>query len=247
MSESPGKANAFTLNAVEVYGEAGASVRRLFPTLSLRYLDPFVVLDEVDVAPDAALDPYSQRGFEALTYVLDGSFLHHDNLGQDCVVEAGSVQRVTHAKGTSHSQTPQPGARNHGVQLWLNLPGPLDEVQPSRQQLVAEEIPEWSKNGVTVRTVAGEGSPIELMTPIRYLDIQMTKGVTHTESIPADWNGFAYVLSGRVRIGDVTLEASMAALHSDGTFVMNALDDTRLLLIAGRPHGMLGVHQVAQA
>lgn len=235
MAPAPGRARPIVLHAQDVDESGSSRVRRLFPTLSLQHLDPFVVLDEFHLEPPASVPP-SRHGFEAVTYVLEGALHHRDSLGNDDAVAPGGVQRFTAGLGVDHAQAPHDHAPSRGLRLWVNVPGPLAGVQSDFQQIEPEELPEERSEGVVVRTIVGDGSPTKLMTPVRYLDVRAEAGSTYEFHIPEGWNGFAYVLSGRVVLADEELPEGSAGVSDSSDLVLRALEDCHMVIIAGQPH-----------
>lgn len=215
---------------------ADARVRRLFPTLQLRQLDPFVVLDEFRIQAPAGFPTHPHRGFEAITYMLEGAFRHEDDLGNASLVEAGGAQRFTAGRGLMHSEMPGAPGLNHGLQLWVNLPRRLKDVSPSYQQVIATDLPEERAGGVTVRTVVGPGSPLEVMTPLRYVDVALEAGALHMDAVEQGWNGFVYAVEGEIRLGDEILTAGRGALPGPGPLHLRAHTPARALIVAGQPH-----------
>lgn len=225
------------VEAVAMSEGAGAEVLRLFPTRHQQHVDPFVLLDEFTVTPPAAFPEHPHGGFEAVTYMLDGAFRHRDNLGNDEIVSAGGVQRFTAGKRIVHAELPGTEETSHGLQLWVNLPRRLKEVEPDYQPVPSDQIPEKKEGGVLVRTVVGEGSPVELRTEVRYVDVTMEPGATFSDEIPSDWIGLIYVLEGEVGVGDGTVERGRAAIFKGaGEVRVTAKPSSRLVLIAGAPH-----------
>lgn len=214
----------------------GHTIRRLFPTLTLQHLDPFVVLDELHVEPPADYPAHPHRGFEALTYVLEGDFHHRDGLGNEQLVSAGGVQRFTAGSGVPSPDMPGARGPNRTLQLWVNLPTQLDAIAPGFQQIDPSDIPEVTIEGARIRTVVGDGSPVALKTPVRYLDISLDAGVHHVQTIPAGWNGLVYVVDGMIQLAGTTLGPGQAAFPPPGEFSIKAEEATRVMLIAGRPH-----------
>jgi redox-sensitive bicupin YhaK (pirin superfamily) len=225
----------------------GARVRRLFPTLSLRHLDPFVVLDDLRVEQATGFPGVPNRGFEAVTYVLRGCFQHRDSLGHDQTVAAGGVQCFTAGSGSVCSDTPDPRSLSHALQLWVNLPRRLRDIPPGYQHVCAEELPRSHADGVSVTTVVGEGSPVALMSRVRYHDVTMKAGTVHLASIPEGWRGFVYVVQGQVHVGESLLAAGEAAFPGPGAFAIVARDEARLMLISGEPHGASAAARFATA
>lgn len=224
--------------AVKMEEGAGARVRRVFPTSHLRHLDPFVLLDEFYVTPPAAFPDHPHRGFEAVTYMLEGAFHHRDSMGNDRVVSAGGVQRFTAGRGLVHAELPGTEGLNHGLQLWVNLPHRLKETEPDYQQVEPSAIPEHEAEGVRIRTVVGEGSQVELRTPVRYIDVALEPGVAFENEIPMGWNALVYVLEGELRLDGSELTAGKAVmLEPRGKVTAVAEGSARFVLIVGEPHG----------
>ena len=131
--------------------DGGFAVRRPFPTEHLSMYDPFLLLDEMgpsDYAPGEAVGApdHPHRGFETVTYMLDGSFQHKDSAGNSGILSPGSVQWMTAGSGVLHSEMPseevmQNGGRLHGFQLWVNLPAAEKMVPPRYQEFPAESMP----------------------------------------------------------------------------------------------------------
>ncbi len=231
------------IGAVSMEEGAGAQVRRLFPTEHRRNLDPFVLLDEFTVVPPAAFPEHPHGGFEAVTYMLEGAFRHRDDLGNDQTVAAGGVQRFTAGKRIVHAELPGGEGASHGLQLWVNLPRDLKQLEPDYQAVPAEDIPESETDSAIVRTVVGDGSPVQLHTMVRYIDVELRPGsdfapVQYEGQIPLEWNGLVYVLEGRVELPDRALARGRAILfQGGGRLQITAQDTARFVLIAGVPHG----------
>ena len=226
------------VEAVEMAEGAGARVWRVFPNQHLRHVDPFVLMDEFTVEPSAGFPEHPHGGFEAVTYMLDGAFRHRDDLGNDQIVSAGGVQRFTAGQRIVHAELPGSGDTSHGLQLWVNLPRTLKKVEPAYQPVPASQIPEADEDGVRVRTVVGAGSPVELHTTVRYLDVVLPSGRSFEECIPSGWRGLVYVLEGEIALGARTLQRGQAATFEEGgRLEVTAARDARFALIAGEPHG----------
>ena len=228
----------FVVKAVETDEGEGAKVRRLFPTSDLEYLDPFVLLDEFYVQPPAGFPNHPHRGFEVVTYMLEGAFKHKDSAGNSALLEAGGVQRITTGKGIVHSELPGSEKMNHGLQLWVNLPKRLKGIEPSYQELKPQGVPvkQDGKAGTRVRVIVGEGSPINLQTDVQYIDVEMP-AASFSRRIPEGFNSFIYVLTGKVQVGSSVLSPHEAAVLKPGS-ELNAVADkpARFVLISGRPH-----------
>ncbi len=205
------------VKAVETTEGAGFHVRRPFPTRALEQLDPFLLLDEMgpsDLGPGEAkgAPDHPHRGFETVTYLLDGEMVHRDSRGNEGRLRPGDVQWMTAGAGIVHSEMPgerilAEGGRMHGFQLWVNLPRREKRTRPRYQDLRAEAIPvARSPDGrVTVRVIAGEAlgaaAPTRTHTPILYLHASLAAGGRLVQPVPEGWNVLAYVFAGSVRVG----------------------------------------------
>lgn len=230
--------NKRKFQAIETLEGAGARVKRLFPTQFLRYYDPFVLLDEFFVDPSTGFPPHTHRGFEAITYMLEGSFRHEDNMGNDTEVFPGGVQRFTAGRGITHSEMPGKEKINHGFQLWINLPKELKGIEPGYQQVNPDQIPEIRVEGRKIRTIVGEGSPVELLAPVIYLDITLDEKIRYAVNTPDEFVGFIYVFEGILKTGEITIKTGEALFLKEGerlTVQSEAL--SRFLVLSGKPHG----------
>ncbi|MDA1036580.1 MAG: pirin family protein, partial [Chloroflexi bacterium] len=175
---------ATKVKAIETLEGGGFLVRRPFPTERLSMFDPFLLLDEMgpsDYGPGEAVGApdHPHRGFETVTYMLDGSFQHKDSVGNSGILTPGAVQWMTAGSGVVHSEMPseevmEKGGRLHGFQLWVNLPAAEKMVPARYQEFPAEGVPVASnEHGVWVRVIAGEAldthAVIDTHTPIMYL------------------------------------------------------------------------------
>jgi redox-sensitive bicupin YhaK (pirin superfamily) len=229
---------------------AGVKLRRsLGSSQTLRH-DPFLMLDEFySDDPDdylAGFPSHPHRGFETVTYMLDGHMLHQDNFGNRGNLGPGDVQWMTAAHGIIHSEMPQQTqGRMRGFQLWLNLPAKDKMTAPWYRDIPASEIPRFTlENGVTVQVIAGSSHQVDGAvqrggTEPLYLDIAMPAGSTFTQALPPGHNAFAYVFRGKVLVDEKCVpEQRMAILanapEADGVHI-TADSDSRLILIAGKP------------
>ena len=229
---------------------AGVSLTRIIGTQQLSYLDPFLMLDEFgsDKPGDyiAGFPSHPHRGFETVTYMLDGRMRHKDNHGNEGLMTAGSVQWMTAGRGIVHSEMPeQEEGLMRGFQLWVNLPAKDKMAQPRYQEFSADRIPEVSPSpGVTVKIIAGHvgevAGPVQQpATDPLYLDIAIEAGASFGQVIASGHNAFAYVYEGEVSVGDDTVGKGELIVLGDGdaaTFV-GKVDKSRLILVAGKPIG----------
>src|SRR6267378_265047 len=205
------------INSIETLEGGGFLVHRPFPTAALSDFDPFLLLDEMgpkDLAPGEArgAPDHPHRGFETVTYMLDGRMQHKDSRGHAGKLTPGDVQWMTAGAGVVHSEMPEQeflraGGRMHGFQLWVNLPGRDKMMRPHYQEIPAAKIPvgHSQDESVTVRVIAGESlgvkAVIETRTPIMYLHFTLQPGGVVTQPVPAEFNTFAYVVSGAGEFG----------------------------------------------
>ena len=231
---------------------AGVRLTRVIGGQELPDLDPFLLLDEfgTDRAEDyiAGFPDHPHRGFETVTYMLDGRMRHRDNHGNEGLLTPGSVQWMTAGRGLVHSEMPeQESGLMRGFQLWVNLPARDKMTDPRYQEFPATQIPVLQPAaGVEVKVIAGsvdgtEGPIRQPATDPLYLDIALAAGAGWTYGLPEGHNAFAYVFEGRLEVGrgeDARmLEArEMGVLGGGGRLELHAGDaPARLILVAGRP------------
>ncbi|MEZ5170342.1 MAG: pirin family protein [Acidimicrobiia bacterium] len=198
-----------------VEGE-GFEVRRAFPTPRVDAVDPFLLLDHVgprDYAPGEAkgAPDHPHRGFETVTYIIEGEGEHEDSAGNRGLLRAGDVQWMTAGSGVVHSEMPSArirrhGGRSHFLQLWVNLPAAKKMVPPRYQDVRADEIPTVSlAYGVSARVIAGTVAevtgPVETHSPFLYAHVTASGYAPVRLPVPDDHEVFAYVLSGAVAVG----------------------------------------------
>lgn len=231
------------VTAVPTMDGRGARVRRVFPTKITGYQDPFVLLDDFSVGEPAGFPDHPHRGFEAFTYMIDGSFHHKDNFGNDSVVSSGGTQRFTSGRGARHSEMPARSGESRGLQLWVNLPRSLKKMEPEYEAIHGADIPEDGKGGVVTRTIVGAQSPVKLRTAVKYLHLRMDGGARLEDEIPEDHAALVYVAEGRVKIGDLELSSGEGAQPGRGEIGLLAMADAQVFLLVGKRHGEPIVHR----
>lgn len=234
---------------------AGFIVRRPLPAPGLTALDPFLLIDEmgpIEYGPGEAVGApdHPHRGFETVTYVLEGEVVHEDSAGHRGVIKPGGVQWMTAGAGIVHSETPsaaqlERGGRAHGFQIWVNLPAKSKLVRPRYQELSAERIPEAkSADGLArVRVIAGEAlgakAVIDTHTPIVYQDWTLEPGADVTLELVREQRALVYVFQGDARLGDggsAVRDGQLAVLgQGDAVRLRGGGETARLLLLAGTP------------
>lgn len=235
---------------------AGVKLTRVLTQNLQRRLDPFLMLDAFgsDSRDDyiGGFPDHPHRGFETITYMLDGRMRHRDSAGNEGLLENGGAQWMVAGAGVVHSEMPeQEDGRMEGFQLWLNLPAADKMTAPWYRDLPAAAVPTVAlPNGATVRVLAGAshgvaGAVTRPVTEPLYLDVTLPAGQSFSQVLPAGHNAFLYVYRGEAAVGTgdnaAVLEAQRMgvldnAAGADGvTVIANA--DARFLLIAGRPLG----------
>jgi hypothetical protein len=236
---------ARTIQSIPASDGAGVKLRRSLGQSNFARLDPFLMLDEFssDDAADyiAGFPAHPHRGFETVTYILDGHMLHEDHLGNKGNLKSGGVQWMTAGRGIIHSEMPQQErGRMRGFQLWINLPA-KDKMKPANyRDLEASAIPEVKLGAGKVRVIAGEfqgtKAPVKPgATDATYLDVHLPAGATFTQPVKDGYNAFVYVYEGELE----GIEARSAAVFTDkGSVEVKAgPQGARFLLLAGKPIG----------
>lgn len=216
----------------------GAEVKRLMPIPQFMNYDPFVLWDHFSVEPGTGFPDHPHRGFEAITYVFNGSMEHADNLGNRTTVFPGGAQRFTAGRGLVHSEMPGADERTIGIQLWINLPQRLKTIEPTYQQVDAEHIPEETFPGGKKRIIVGDGSPLKLLTPVQYLDVHLEANAEFTAPVSPEHRGLVYIVEGDIELESQTLHTGQAVFLSGVQVLqMAARQATRLMICFGKPHG----------
>jgi redox-sensitive bicupin YhaK (pirin superfamily) len=253
------RAVARVVNSVRTVEGGGFSVRRPFPTARLADFDPFLLLDHlgpVNYAPGKAVGApdHPHRGFETVSYILEGKMQHKDSVGNSGLLSSGDVQWMTAGGGVVHSEMPEAnfrltGGRMHGFQIWVNLPKRDKMMNPRYQDIPKERIPEAkTEDGkVKVRVIAGESlgvkAVIDTRTPIMFLHFTLQPGGKVIQTVPREYNAMAYLINGKGEFGPDQTEAGesqtvMFAPDADEvTFEVSesATAPMDLLLLAGVP------------
>jgi quercetin 2,3-dioxygenase len=239
---------------------AGVKLRRSVGSRQGSYLDPFLMLDEFySDNPDdylAGFPSHPHRGFETVTYMLDGHMRHEDHLGNRGDLKPGDVQWMTAAHGIIHSEMPQQTeGRMRGFQLWINLPA-REKLKPAHyQDIPASRIPVIElSSGAGVKLIAGsvqlegrsDAGPVNtqehaLSTDPLYLDVRLPRNSEITLPVKQGHTSFLYLYEGQAKAGPSgqarDIPAHAAGVLSDGASVRieTAADSARLLLLAARP------------
>ena len=235
----------------------GVKLTRIIGTPHLEMLDPFLMLDcfESDDANDyiGGFPTHPHRGFETVTYLLNGRMRHKDNAGNEGVIEPGGVQWMTAGRGILHSEMPeQQEGLLKGFQLWVNLPAKAKMSEPSYQEFLPESTPlEHRENGTKIRVIAGKtnegtvGPVVNSHTYPTYMDISLPANTAIEQDLINDHNAFIYVIEGDIQVQDTDaidtatnkVVAKNLAVLSKGANVKikSNREGARFLLIAGQP------------
>ena len=250
----PGRAVA-TVPATYALEGGGFGVYRPFPTANLELLDPFLLLDEMEPknhepggfkgAPD-----HPHRGFETVTYLLEGEVEHRDSNGGHGIITAGGVQWMTAGDGIVHSEMPSrrlqtEGGMIHGFQLWVNLPQNNKRAKPRYQTITSDQIGRSTGDGWNARVIAGTllgaSGPTDTHTPIVYAHLTLDPGTSITVDLPVDHNVGVYGFKGTGAVdgedvGDRTLAVAEPGEGALNLSVPSDADQSwDVLVMSGQP------------
>ncbi|GAA3240777.1 pirin family protein [Actinocorallia longicatena] len=241
----------------------GFPVRRAFAGVHTRHLDPFIMMDQMGEVDYAAGEPkgtpwHPHRGFETVTYLIDGRFDHHDSAGGGGKIGPGDTQWMTAGSGLLHIEAPPEdlvisGGLFHGLQLWVNLPAADKMIAPRYQDIKRDKVTLLTTpdGGALLRVIAGslgghEGPGIT-HTPITMVHATISAGASITLPWNPEFNGLAYVLSGRGTVGTGLRpihDGQLAVFGKGGSITLSATDkpdsptpDLDVVLLGGRPIG----------
>jgi len=242
------------IDAVAVSDGAGVRLRRSLGSGEGTRLDPFLMLDEFSSEnPDdylAGFPSHPHRGFETVTYILDGHMRHEDHLGNQGDLKSGGVQWMTAGRGIIHSEMPQQeDGRMRGFQLWINLPAKEKMKPAGYRDIQPHEIPNYLlAGGGRVKVIAGSlqadgqiiAGPIDkLTTEPLYLDVELPANSRFSHPLASGLNAMVYVFEGSLQLAgnEQVLQSHHAAILSDGDSValQAGSNGARFLLLAGRP------------
>jgi redox-sensitive bicupin YhaK (pirin superfamily) len=249
--------------APQGYEGEGFPVRRAFAGLAPAVLDPFIMMDQMGEVEYQPGEPkgtswHPHRGFETVTYIVDGAFQHQDSHGGGGMITDGATQWMTAGGGILHIETPPAelvvsGGTFHGIQLWVNLPGRDKMTAPAYQNLEGSDVTLLSSadGGALLRVIAGDlaghRGPGSTRTPISLVHATVTPGAQLSLPWKPEYNSLVYVLSGDARVG-----AEGRPVHTGQTAVLGAGDrltvraddvqegrhpNLEVLLLGGEPIG----------
>tara|TARA_B100000686_G_scaffold231036_1_gene238473 strand:+ start:49 stop:879 length:831 start_codon:yes stop_codon:yes gene_type:complete len=235
----------YLVEGVQTSDGAGVNLTRIIGSPEFNMLDPFLLLDEFGSDnPDdyiAGFPPHPHRGFETVTYMINGKFSHKDTAGNEGHLTDGGVQWMTAGKGVIHSEIPeQTEGLMRGFQLWLNLPKEKKMIEPAYHDIQADQIPSVPLIDGQVKVISGEYKstigPGRPHTGVLYLDVHLNKKCNISIPIEKNWNSFVYVYEGEIKADNIITKGTLAVLETDGSFECESMiDDTKFILVAGEP------------
>lgn len=232
---------------------AGVNLTRVFAEQGIPRFDPFLMLDEFGSAnPDdyvAGFPPHPHRGFETITYMIEGRMRHEDHLGNVGLLENGGVQWMTAARGIIHSEMPeQQEGVMRGFQIWLNLPGKDKLGDPGYRDFAPHEIPRLrTSGGVDALVIAGhfddgeqqqDGAVQRPDTEPQLFDLHLQAGSHAAPRLADGLRVLLYVYEGEVHVnGNPVAKGRLVRLSEQGALELASTEGARVLLLAGRPLG----------
>ncbi|GAL67335.1 pirin family protein [Jejuia pallidilutea] len=232
-------------------------LRQPLPTRTIDTIDPFILLHhygpyEISEQNNPFdLGPHPHRGFEPITFLLQGEQLHRDSLGNESVVKAGDVQWTTAGRGIIHAEAPtkafvKKGGALEGVQLWLNLPAEKKMIEANYQHVANEHFRTVISNdkNVSIQIIAGElegvYGRIKTQTPVNAFMISVEAGGDYKIEVPKSHQSAVYLLKGEVTVNNLeTLklnENQLIQFNQDGDgFSIQGKATSKLLFLSGEP------------
>lgn len=229
---------------------AGVRLTRVLTQPLQHRLDPYLMLDAFGSDdPDdyiGGFPDHPHRGFETITYMIEGRMQHRDSAGHEGLLGPGGVQWMTAGRGVIHSEIPQQQEGvMEGFQLWLNLPAQDKMTAPWYRDFAAADLPRFtSDTGAVVTVIAGvshgvHGAVEREMTAPLYLDVQLPAGTRFAQPLPAGHNAFVYVYRGEITVASTLIPSQRMAILDNASaadgLVLEASQDARVLIIAGNP------------
>jgi redox-sensitive bicupin YhaK (pirin superfamily) len=230
----------------------GFTIRRAFPVAGLSYFDPILLIDEmgpVTYGPGEGIGApdHPHRGFETVTYVLDGAMEHEDSHGHRGSLRPGDVQWMTAGAGVIHSEMPakeimENGGRVHGFQIWVNLPKSQKLATPRYQEYASDKLPVFTGPGTWARVIAGQvgdaRSPIETTVPTTMVHVKLEPGAQLAIPVPAGANAIVHTIDGGGRVDETALADHQVALIANAASTVTLTAGAtafEALVLAGMP------------
>ncbi len=232
---------------ISVSDGAGVKLKRYIGTEEIRFLDPFLMLDEFrsDNPNDylAGFPDHPHRGFETVTYLLEGIMEHKDSMGNKGILETGSVQWMTAGRGIVHSEFPkQKTGLLRGYQLWVNLPSNLKMTKPGYNDYLKKDWKFLETDNFILEILSGEVSgkkgPAKNLTPVLYFDFKIKPNQLMHIDVPENYNGFVHMISGEVESNQMSLKEGDLGVFSNGKYIQfqNKKDSiSQGIIVLGEP------------
>lgn len=238
-----------TVQGMPTSDGAGVKLKRILGQALLRRLDPFLLLDEFgsQEAQDyiGGFPPHPHRGFQTVTYMLNGKMGHKDSVGNEGTIEDGGLQWMNAGKGIIHEEMPkQTDGRMRGFQLWVNLPAAQKMSEPSYEDIKSEAIPEVDIGEQSIaRVLAGElrgvkGAVSAQAVKPEFYDLHVGERESISLPVHSDHNGFVYVYEGEVIIdGKRVQKGQLAVLELADELIFSTEKVSKFILVTGQPIG----------
>jgi redox-sensitive bicupin YhaK (pirin superfamily) len=223
---------------------------RPLPNDEVQQIDPFLFLNHhgPQIYPPRnrglPFGPHPHRGFETVTFIVDGSLTHRDTAGHESIIETGGVQWMTAGRGLEHEEVSPPAFLERGgpleiLQLWINLPARLKFTEPRYTGLQKDQIASFSNGGVTINLISGDWGghrgPIESLTDVHMMTVALQAGSRIVLSAPRGRNVFFYIVRGKLTIGEAF---HLVDWNDDGDEIeIEAISDAFVLFGHGVPFG----------
>ncbi|MFT6954522.1 MAG: redox-sensitive bicupin YhaK (pirin superfamily) [Glaciecola sp.] len=226
---------------------AGVKLKRVIGQPMLKNLDPFLLLDEFgsEDAQDyiAGFPKHPHRGFQTVTYMLNGKMGHKDSIGNEGIIEDGGLQWMNAGKGIIHEEMPmQIEGKMRGFQLWVNLPSTEKMSAPGYQDIPTADIPELSsEKGSTIRVLAGDyrgqkGAVTTQSVKPQFFDFHLVANESLNVATQDTHNGFLYVYEGKIEVaGKVLSKGQLGVLNFANDLVLESKDCARVIFVSGEP------------
>lgn len=231
--------------AREYPGDSQVNAKKIVVSFeSYERTDPFIMLAEDWFDRRGGFETHPHRGFETVTFALEGSIAHKDSKGNEGLLKPGDIQWMTAGRGILHSEIAQGDDQVHSLQLWLNLPSSKKMIEPRYQDLSSDRIPVVNLGDATVRVISGSFndviSEVKNHHPVTLLDIQLRSKGDLSIRVKAAYRAFIYQLEGETTISGEKITSGNVVWFDpvddeDATIVIHANTNARVLLFAGEP------------
>lgn len=229
------------LSAVEKTIDHGQWKKILMPTNFINHFLPFISFEEFFLNAPEAFPKHTEKESEVITYMLDGGFLHTDDLGNRSIIHEDGVQRFTAGKGLSHTERPVDNGVNHGVSFCMEFSEAKKITENNYQQVAGKNLPYKKTRNAYIKTIVGDGSPIKVNWEIVFQDITLDANSTMDLNITKGHNCLLYLISGingRLHVNNAVMEPGEGCFfeHLSAVQLSSKQNDARFLfLTANQP------------